>query len=57
MSHWVSLARQLIGKRPASDEMEIAVQAIAELGKEVSDLKSLVNHLEKKINEISRKQG
>ena len=57
MSHWVPLARQLIGKRPASDDMEIAVQAIAELAKECSDLKALVLHLEKKINEIARKQG
>jgi phage shock protein A len=57
MDHWISLARQLVGKRPANDDMEIAVQAIVELAKQCSDLKSWIGHLEQKIKELERKQS
>jgi hypothetical protein len=57
MDHWISQAHQLIGKRPATDDMEIAVQAIAELAKQCSDLKSWAKHLEQQVNELKRKQG
>jgi hypothetical protein len=57
MDHWTALASQLIGKRPATDDMEIAVQAIAELSKQCSDLKSWVKHLEQEVNELRRKHG
>lgn len=56
MDHWTSLARELIGKRPANDDMEIAVQAIAELAKQCSDLRSWAKHLEQEINELKRNQ-
>jgi len=56
MDHWTSLASQLVGKRPAHDDMEIAVQAIAELAKQCSDLRSWAKHLEQEINELKRKQ-
>ena len=54
MDHWTSLARELIGKRPANDDMEIAVQAITELAKQCSDLRSWAKHLEQEINELKR---
>jgi hypothetical protein len=57
MDHWISQAQQLIGKRAATDDMEIAVQAIAELAKQCSDLKSWTRHLEHEVNELKRKQG
>jgi len=56
MDHWTSQAHQLIGKRAATDDMEIAVQAIAELAKQCSDLKSWVKHLEQKVNELERRR-
>lgn len=56
MDQWTSQARQLLGKRPANDDMEIAVQAIAEIAKQCSDLKSWAKHLEQEINELKRKQ-
>jgi hypothetical protein len=57
MDHWITQAHQLIGKRPATDDMEIAVQAIAELAKQCSELKSWAKHLEQEVNELKRKQG
>ena len=57
MDHWISQAHQLIGKRPATDDLEIAVQAIAELAKQCSDLKSWAKHLEHEVNELKRKHG
>jgi hypothetical protein len=57
MGHWTTLANQLIGKRAASEEMEIAMQAIAELAKECSDLQSLTKHLEQQVNELKRRQN
>jgi hypothetical protein len=57
MDHWISEAHKLIGKRSATDDMEIAVQAIAELAKQCSDLKSWAKHLEQEVNELKRKQG
>ena len=56
MDHWTSLAHQLLGKRAATDDMEIAVQAIAELSKQCSDLRSWVKHLEQKITELERRR-
>jgi hypothetical protein len=56
MDQWTSRARQLIGKRPATDDMEIAVQAIAELAKQCTDLRSWAKHLEQEINELKRMQ-
>jgi uncharacterized protein YqhQ len=57
MGHWTTLARDLTGKRPADDQLEIAVQAVTELSKECSDLKSLVLYLERRINELERRQN
>ena len=57
MDHWTSQARQLLGKRPATDDMEIAVQAIAELAKECSDLRSWAKHLEQEVIELKRRQS
>jgi hypothetical protein len=57
MDQWTSQARQLLGKRPATDDMEIAVQAIAELAKQCTELKSWAKHLEQEVNELKRKQG
>jgi hypothetical protein len=57
MSHWASLAQQLIGKRAANDEMEIAMQAIGELAKQCADLQSWVKHLEQQVTELKRKHG
>ena len=57
MDHWTSQASQLLGKRPANDDMEIMVQAIAELTKQCSDLKSWAKHLEQDVNELKRKQS
>jgi hypothetical protein len=57
MGHWTSLANQLIGKRAANDEMEIAMQAITELAKQCSDLQSLTRHLEQQVNELMRRQN
>jgi hypothetical protein len=56
MDHWTSLAHQLIGKRAADDEMEITVQAIAELSKQCSELKSWAKHLEQRIAELERRR-
>jgi hypothetical protein len=57
MSHWTSLAQQLTGKRAATDEMEIAMQAIGELAKQCADLQSWAKHLEHQVNELKRKQS
>jgi hypothetical protein len=57
MGQWTSLASQLIGKRAATDEMEIAMQAIAELAKQCADLQSLTKHLEQQVNELRRRQN
>jgi hypothetical protein len=57
MNQWISQAHLLLGKRPANDDMEIAVQAIAELAKQCSDLKSWARHLEQEVHELKRKQG
>jgi hypothetical protein len=54
MNQWTTQARQLLGKRPANDDIEIAVQAIAELAKQCSDLTSWAKHLEQEINELKR---
>lgn len=57
MGQWTTLANQLIGKRTATDEMEIAMQAITELAKQCSDLQSLTKHLEQQVNELRRRQN
>jgi hypothetical protein len=57
MDQWTSQAGTLLGKRPATDDMEIALQAIAELTKQCSDLKSWAKHLEQDVNELKRKHG
>jgi hypothetical protein len=57
MDHWIAQAQKLVGKRSATDDMEIAVQAIAELAKQCSDLKSWAKHLEHEVNELKRKHG
>jgi hypothetical protein len=57
MGHWTTQASQLTGKRPANDEMEIAMQAIAELAKQCSELQSLTKHLEQQVNELRRRQN
>ena len=49
-------AGNLPAKRPAANDMEGALQAIAELTKTCSDLKSWVKHLEQDVNELKRKQ-
>ncbi len=56
MGQWTSLANQLTGKRAATDEMEIAMQAISELAKQCADLQSLTKHLETQVNELKRRQ-
>jgi len=56
MDSWISQANRLTGKRPATDDMEIAVQAVVELGKQLSDLKSWVRHLEQEINELKQRR-
>jgi hypothetical protein len=53
---WTTQASQLIGKRPATDELEIALQAIAELTKQCAELKSWAKHLEQDIIELKRRQ-
>lgn len=57
MEPWTSQVGMRLGKRPATDDMEIALQAIAELTKQCSDLKSWAKHLEQEVNELKRKHG
>jgi hypothetical protein len=56
MDQWTSQAGNLLGKRPATDDMEIALQAIAELTKQCAELKSWAKHLEQDVNELKRRQ-
>jgi hypothetical protein len=56
MDQWTLQAGSLLGKRPPTDDMEIALQAIAELTKQCSDLKSWAKHLEQDVNELKRRQ-
>jgi hypothetical protein len=56
MDTWTTQASQLIGRRPATDELEIAFQAIAELTKQCAELKSWTKHLEQDIIELKRRQ-
>jgi len=54
MNQWTTQASQLLGKRPANDDREIAIQAIVELAKRCSDLTSWAKHLEQEINDLKR---